>query len=190
MQANISGTFQHVLYRPGEGTLTNLSTCSAGITADPTTLSAVHSSRLSSGYASAVVITNTGTTAASPTLGIYDARDGSKVGVASFVSIAAGGQLNLSVQAIESAANLTPTGGLLHYVIKLESGYSGYLQHLLTNIQQRVVTDMTTACALDGANISSAQANLRGTAVFSSAQLSRNRSCASSTPARAPAPRR
>lgn len=172
VQANITGTFQHVLYRPADGTLTNLSTCSAGITADPALLSAVHSSLLAVGYASAVVITNTGGAAAAPRLGIYDARDGSKVGVATFASIAPGAQLNLSVQAIEAAAVLTPTGGLLHYVIRLENGYTGYLQHLLTNVKSGVVTDMTTACALDGASSAVAQSNLRGTAVFSTAQSS------------------
>lgn len=172
VQANITGTFQHVLWREADGTLTNLSTCSAGITTDPALLSAVHSSLLAVGYASAVVITNTGTTAAAPTLGIYDARDGAKVGVATFAAIAAGAQLNLSVQAIEAAAVMTPTGGLLHYVIRLESGYAGYLQHLLTNVKGGVTTDMTTACALDGVSGAVAQSNLRGTAVFSTAQSS------------------
>lgn len=133
-RTSLSGYFQHVLFRPGDGTLTNLSTCSSGITTDLVNLSGVHSSLLSTGYASAVVVNNTGATAAAPTLGIYEARDNTKVGVATFVPVAPGAQAVLSIQAIESAAGFTPTGGMLHYVIKLEGAFTGYLQHLLTNV--------------------------------------------------------
>ena len=34
MQAQFDGTFQHVLWKPGDGTLTNLSTCGTGVTID------------------------------------------------------------------------------------------------------------------------------------------------------------
>jgi len=37
VQAGFAGTFQHVLYRPADGTLTNLSTCATGIGANAST---------------------------------------------------------------------------------------------------------------------------------------------------------
>ena len=172
MQAGISGYVQHVLYRPADGTLTNLSTCSAGITADQTSLSGVHSSRLGAGFPSSVVVHNSGSTAAAPRLGIYNALDGTKLGVTNFSAIAPGGQLNVSVQAIEASANITPSADVLHYVIKLEGTMTGFLQHLVTNVQAGVVTDMTTACALDGVAAAAALPTVRGAAVFSTAQPS------------------
>src|SRR5262249_21621250 len=58
---DFEGYFQLVLFRPADGTLTNLSTCDTGVTANPGRLSGVHSSLLAAGYPSSVVVTNTGT---------------------------------------------------------------------------------------------------------------------------------
>lgn len=170
VRAGISGYFQHVLYRPGEGALTNLSTCSSGITTTLAIVSGVHSSLLSSGYASAIVVNNTGTVSAAPTLGIYDARNGAQVGIAILAPVAAGAQAVLPIEAIEAAAGFSPPRGMIHYVVKLEGAFTGYLQHRLTNIQAGVVTDMTTACALDGVAPTAAQSDVRTGAVFSTAQ--------------------
>jgi len=152
IQASFPGTFAHVLWRPGGGMLTNLSTCNSIIPAAPTRLVNVHSSLLDYGFPSSVNIVNTGAQAAAPTLGLYDAATGSKLGAATLAQIAAGGAQIISVDAIERAANFTPASVtdhyLNHYVVKLEGAFAGYLQHLLQNLQPGITTDMTTVCPL------------------------------------------
>jgi hypothetical protein len=147
IQPNISGYFQHVLFRPIDGTLTNLSTCAAGVTADPLKLSGVHSSVLQTNFPSTVVVNNTGTAATTAALGIYDARNGNLLGTYTTVSIPANGQVMLSSAMLETATS-APTAGMFHYVIKAQANFTGFLQHLVNNVQARVITDMTTACAL------------------------------------------
>lgn len=170
VDATLSGYFQHVLYRPADGTLTNLSTCGGGVTTDPEKLGGVHSSLLSADFPSSIIINNTGPLPQSPALGVYDARDGTKLGAATVAAIAPGGRAVLTVNQIEAAAGITPTAGLLHYVVRMEGAFTGFLQHLVNNTQARIVTDMTPACRLDGAPIAAAQSPMRGGAVFSTAQ--------------------
>src|SRR5581483_7593986 len=43
VNSGMTGTFQHVLYRPADGTLTNLSTCDTGVTGTLTKVGGVHS---------------------------------------------------------------------------------------------------------------------------------------------------
>ena len=52
-----------MLFRPSDGTLTNLSTCATGVTADATKLAGVHTSLLDYGFPSSIAITNTGSAA-------------------------------------------------------------------------------------------------------------------------------
>jgi hypothetical protein len=116
VDSGFSGFAQHVLWRSADGTLTNLSTCAGGITANATKLSGVHSALLADGYPSSIVVNNTGSTAAPTTLGVYDARDGSKRGTYVTASISAGGALVLPVSTIEAAVG-APTTGMFHYVV-------------------------------------------------------------------------
>jgi hypothetical protein len=145
--STITGFFQNVLFRPADGTLTNLSTCGAGVTATAARLSGVHSSRIS-GFPSSIVVNNTGTAAATYALGIYDARTGVKLGTHTTPSVAAGGQAIVTAAAIEAGIGITPAADMYHYTIKAEGGFSGFMQHLVDNQQAGVVTDMTTACAI------------------------------------------
>src|SRR6185436_10719170 len=64
-----------------------------------------------------------------------------------------------------------PPAGVLHYVVKIEGTFTGFLQHLVTNTQAGVVTDMTTACVMNGV-ASTAVSPLRAGAIFSTAQTS------------------
>lgn len=142
------GYFQHVLYRPGDGTVTNLSTCKGAVSADPRTLIGVHSSLLGAGgFPSTIVVNNTDIAAAKITLGIYDARDGAKLGTYVTDTIAAGGQARVDVGAMEAAARITPTAQY-HYVIKAELTGAGFLQHLVNNQKVGIITDMTTVCLM------------------------------------------
>ncbi|MHB1207239.1 MAG: InlB B-repeat-containing protein, partial [Rhodospirillaceae bacterium] len=149
VEAKFSGFFQHVLWNSGNGTLTNLSTCAAGVTSDPMKLGGVYSSLLSNNYPSQVVINNTGSTALNgPLLSIYDARNGTKLGTYTAANIPPNGQVVVPVATIEAQNNLTPADGMYHYVIKADTPFTGFLQHLVNNLQVGVTTDMTTACGL------------------------------------------
>lgn len=147
VKTGITGYFQHVLWRAADGTLTNLSTCPAGMTASGAKLSGVHSSLFGDTYPSTIAVTNTGAASAPVTLGVYDARDGSKRGTYTTAAIPANGQVMVSMAAIEASVG-APTAGMFHYVILAEDPFTGFLQHLLTNAKAGVITDMTTGCAL------------------------------------------
>lgn len=147
VRTTMNSTTQHVLWKPSDGTLTNLSTCDTGITANTSQVASVHSSVLDYGYPSSVAINNTGASAATGlALGIYDARNGAKLGTYTVASIPANSKLILTVAAIEASARITPTSGMFHYVIKVEGTLTGFLQHLVNNLQAAVTTDMTTVC--------------------------------------------
>ncbi len=170
VRAGFQGYTQHVLYRADDGTLTNLSTCSAGVTADRTILSGVHSSLIAEGFPSSVVINNTASFATSVSLGIYDALTGIKRGTYISPSIPANGQAVVAVTTMEASIGVPPASNMYHYVIKAEGQFDGFLQHLVNNTGQGVITDMTTACALDGSTAVAATSALRLGAVFSTQQ--------------------
>jgi hypothetical protein len=148
IQSSFAGSFQHVLWRTTDGSLTDLSTCDAAPTAAGSTLINVHSSLLANGYPSQVVVFNTGAATANATLGIYDAATGARIGAYSAAGIPANGQVITTVVNMENAAGINP-GSRYHYNIKIEnSGFTGFLQHLVNNQQSGVVTDMTEVCTL------------------------------------------
>ncbi|MBL8644038.1 MAG: hypothetical protein JNK21_08885 [Rhodospirillaceae bacterium] len=153
LQAQMSGYFQHVLYRPADGTLTNLSTCEAGVTNEPGQLINVHSTLLDFGFPSSIVVTNGGSTAATAALGIYDALNGVKLGTYTTGVVQVGGQLVVPVATIQSALGITPNQSQFHYVIRMEGSFSGFLQHLVDNKSRGVITDMTTMCTLPASAI-------------------------------------
>ncbi len=143
------GYFQHVIRRPAQNTLTNASTCSAGVTADPRRLSGVHSDRLGSqGFPSSVVIANTGTASAMVTLRVYDARDGAYLGTYTTSFIAANAQFRATVATIESDLGIVPPAGMNYYVIKAEGPFTGYLQHFVNNSQAGYNANMTSVCEI------------------------------------------
>jgi hypothetical protein len=137
----------HVLYRPSDGTLTNLTTCSAGVIADRSRLIAVHSSLLT-GFPSSIVINNPGSVAASTVLTILDARNGNTLGTYTTAAVPANGHIIVTSAAIEASLGLTPSGDMYHYVVKTDSSFKGFMQHLVTNSQAGVITDMTTVCSV------------------------------------------
>lgn len=170
LNSGITGSFQHVLYRPADGTLTNLSTCATGVTANAAALDGVHSSLLGAGFPSSVVVVNTSATAETVALDVYDARNGNKLGTYTTPSIPAGAEVIADVSAMETAMKLIPSDGMYHYVVKAEVPFTGYLQNLVNNTKVGVITDMTTSCSLNGAASTAATSPLQEGAVFSTAQ--------------------
>ena len=49
---------------------------------------------------------------------------------------------------MEQAASITPSGTMYHYVVKADTAFTGYLQHVVNNVSDQVVTDMTAVCKL------------------------------------------
>lgn len=171
LSPQMSGYAQHVLYRPSDGTLTNLSTCSSGVTANPTQLINVHTSTLDYGFPSTVVINNTGSSTATASLGVYDSLTGAKLGNGNYSTpVTGGGQARVGVAAIEQALGLSASAsGLYHYNIQIEGSFTGFLQHLVTNIRAGVITDMTTECSLNPAT-ATPPSSVRVSSVYSSTQ--------------------
>lgn len=170
VESEFAGYLQHVLWHPKDGTITNLTTCNSGTTTNTTMLNNVHASTLDVGYPSSVIVSNTGAESKSMTLGIYGALDGARLGTYSTPIVAAGGQVILPMKTLEAAAQIEPGSAGAHYVLKAEGAFTGYLQHLVNNLEATVITDMTTVCALDGAPAPPVTSPVRQDMVFSSAQ--------------------
>ena len=147
---SLLGEVQHVLWHASDGTLTNLTTCYSGSRNNASRLGAVHASGIgAAGYPSSIIVANTGKAASAVTLDIANAGDGSKLGSYRTASIPAGGQAILSISAMEAGATpVIDPAGKSHYVVKVASEFSGYLQHVVDNTRVGVVTDMTTTCGL------------------------------------------
>lgn len=150
VHSDIVGYFQHVLYRPQDGTLSNLSTCDTiPISIPIPRASSVHSSLLSAGFPSSIVFYNTGEAAMSAEVGLYDARTGGRLGTYRTPSIAPLGQVTVAVNAMEDAIGVSPGAGMYHYNVKLDNAFTGTMQHLVNNKSAGLITDMTTACPLN-----------------------------------------
>jgi hypothetical protein len=117
------------------------------VIADRSRLIAVHSSLLT-GFPSSIVINNPSAVATSTTLTILDARDGTTLGTYNTPQVPANGHIILASTAIEAAIGVTPSSNMYHYVVKADSGFKGFMQHLVTNSQAGVITDMTTVCSV------------------------------------------
>ena len=83
-------------------------------------------------------------------MSIYDARDGRPVGYYSTpTTLVRGREFSISVKDMELAAGITPTSGMLHYVIGLSPFFRGMLQNVVTNAAGGTSVYMTAACLLN-----------------------------------------
>lgn len=175
IKPEMSGFFQHVLFRPNNNALANLTMCEASTSANATTLINVHSSLLDDGYPSSVAITNTGTRSISVRLGIFDARDGRRLGTYQSSPISANAQAVVTVAEMQAGAGVTPPTNAFHYVIKAESEFTGFLQHLINNQRAGTITDVTAMCAFGALPTPVATEALRYPGpLFSSAQANQS----------------
>ncbi len=150
IRSTFSGYFQHVLWRPADGTLTNLSTCDSTTTSDTRTVIGAHSSLLDNGYPSTLIVHNTGVDPVNIQFTMYDARNGNRLGTFTSGTIDANGQKLLNVSDAEESVfpPFNPASNMYHYVIKADSQFSGYIQLLVDNQAAGVITDMTAVCTL------------------------------------------
>src|SRR5262249_49116075 len=73
------GYMQHVLFDANREVVTNASTCSSGVTADPHRIMNVHNSKLDSSYSSTLVLFNVGGIGNSMNFAVRDPASGSIV---------------------------------------------------------------------------------------------------------------
>ena len=153
LQANFAfaGYFQHVLWDPIGGSLSNLTACDTPLN-NAAALSFVDSSVLAGGnYNSSIVVTNpTSTDISTASLDIFDAN-GTQLG--SYVSgrISAKGSKIIPVLELEQKSGIRPDAAFPQYLVKPKAPFIGTLQHLVVNQQAGgLVTDLTTSCPLSG----------------------------------------
>jgi V8-like Glu-specific endopeptidase len=148
VRPTFAGYMQHALWQVADNSLTNLTNCDTTAITDAKTLMGVHSSLLAQGYPSTVVVYNTGVAAVNISLGIYDARNGNRLGTYTTGTLQPNAQKRATVSAMEAVAAISPQPGMYHYVIKADTNFTGYLQHVMTNTSDNVVTDFTGVCRL------------------------------------------
>ncbi len=148
LRPTFAGYMQHALWQTVDNSLTNLTNCDTTAITDAKVLMGVHSSLLAAGYPSTVVVYNTGVAALDISLGIYDARNGNRIGTYRTGSLQPNAQKRMTVTAMEAAASISPQPGMYHYVIKADTNFTGYLQHVVNNTSDNVVTDLTGVCRL------------------------------------------
>lgn len=168
INATFSGFFQHVVWRPTESILTNLTACDFGIGNEPLSVTSVRSSRISAGYSSTVIVRNAGSAPVAATLTLYDAFNGDRLGAFTTREVPTNGALALDAAALEAGARFVPGANIGHYVVKADATFTGFLQHIVTNHDAGgAIVDMTRQCALDGiargrVTVSAATASARG----------------------------
>ncbi len=148
IRPTFAGYMQHALWQVADNSLSNLTNCDTTAVTDAKVLMGVHSSLLAQGYPSTVVVYNTGVAAVNISLGIYDARNGNRLGTYTTGSLQPNAQKRTTVAAMEAAALISPQPGMYHYVIKADTNFTGYLQHVVNNTSDNVVTDLTGVCRL------------------------------------------
>ena len=144
-----SGFLQHVVWRPGDGTLTNMSTCDDGVTTLPLQLNNIHSKVLTDQYPSTIVVTNTGREAKAYSIRIAHSGTGLFYGRYIGPSVPSMGASQFVSSSLEAAAPFILTTNTAHYNVEEETFFPGFLQHLVLNKRAGVLTDLTTVCRMN-----------------------------------------
>lgn len=145
--STFAGQVQNAIWNPKNGALTNLSVCGYGASTDSANLTNVHTTLLDSTYPSSIVIANTGA-AGTASIDVFDAADGAKIGTWTSAAVSAGGSTTVRVAQIQQDLGWTPGAAQFHLIMKLNSGFSGAISHLVNNLIAGVLTDMTARCSL------------------------------------------
>jgi hypothetical protein len=108
----------------------------------------VNSSAFTGTYPSTLVFYNSAAAAAAASVGVFDAKTGTRLGTYTTPSIAPGAQAVISAAALEAGARITPSASIKEYTVKVENAFTGTVQHMVSNQAAGVLTDMTAACPL------------------------------------------
>ncbi|MGE4062602.1 MAG: S8 family serine peptidase [Rhodospirillaceae bacterium] len=144
------GSAQHVLFNTQSGVISNLTNCGTALPTDNAKqLMNVHSGAVV-GYQSRIRVVNTGAAPAAATLSFYNAGTGTKILDWPTPEIPSGAAFEVPITSLEARLTL-PAGGLDGgngtYNVTL-GGFSGYLQHLVENLEPGALVDMTAKCDL------------------------------------------
>ena len=146
--SSFKGTTQHILFNPQAKVLSNLTHCGSTPSKDAAKiLMNVHSGAFAE-FPSRLRVVNTGVVPATAKLLFYNAGTGAKIFEWSTPEIASGASYEGLVPAIEARVTLPAgamDGGNGYYNVAVE-GFSGYLQHLVENVDPGVLVDMSTKC--------------------------------------------
>ncbi len=146
--STFSGFVQHVLWNQAGASLTNVSGCQNGLSNSVTHMGNIHTS-LINGYPSFIIVHNSGETAANPDLSVYDARDGDFIGSFNLTdSIPAHTTVQVFMSDIVEFFGSEPEAGQNHVNVVLDSGFDGFMQHVVDNEGSGVLTNMSAKCAL------------------------------------------
>jgi hypothetical protein len=142
------GHVQHVLWNPGGGSITNLTGCLNGVSADTRTMINVHTSLVQS-YPSYLVVHNTGATTSPVRLEVQDSRNGLVLG--SYTAVAGLAPLataTVNVSGAIEALGLRPATDQNHVNLVLDPNFTGFAQHLVVNQLAQLISNMTAKCDL------------------------------------------
>lgn len=163
------GSLQHLVWDPELTSLTNYTTCDhppsanaqrepsslhamrVRLSTDPHQLAGVHSTVFAD-YPSTVALTRWEDASAAPAgvpLGIYDGRNGAKLGEYVTPPIAGKGHLDIPVAAIEAALGFSPAPDQHYYVVIAPPSFKGFLQHRMHSGATGATSDLTAACQLN-----------------------------------------
>lgn len=147
VSASFSGFVQHALWNAVGGSLTNLSSCSSDISATGQHLGNVHTSRIS-GYPSTIIVQNTSDQSDTASFDVFDSATGQLVAENYSQVVPANSTWTFTVDEFASDFNFSPLNGQFHVDFVLDSGFTGFAQHLVVNETAGVLTDMTAKCTL------------------------------------------
>jgi hypothetical protein len=108
----------------------------------------VHSSTTDATYRSTIIVHNTGAAPSQAVLVFYRGYDGHGINIYKTPTIPANGSVAVKVSDFETTANFPPPADVKYYNVTLEQPFTGFLQHLVTNRVQGIVSDMTAVCEM------------------------------------------
>jgi subtilisin family serine protease len=149
VDANFKGYIQNIVWNQKGQALTNLTSCPS-TAHDPQTLATnVHTSLISGTYPSQVIVFNSGLSPAIAAFDVLDSQTGIKVG--SFQTSSAiqpNTSFLIDPADVFKTINFTPAPSQFHLNFKLQSGFTGIVQHVVQNNGAGVLTDMSVKCPL------------------------------------------
>lgn len=147
VSATFPGFVQHALWNAVGGSLTNLSSCSSDISATGQHLGNVHTSEVN-GYPSTIIVQNTSDVSDTASFDVFDSATGTLIAENYSQTVPANSTWTFTVAEFANDFNFAPTNNQFHLDFVLDSGFTGFAQHLVVNENAGVLTDMTAKCTL------------------------------------------
>ncbi len=147
ISSDFDGYAQHVLWNPAGGSLTTMSVCDQGASANASFVSNVHTSNITA-YPSQIVLTNTTSLASTATLEVLDSASGNKLGTWTSSVIPANGSIVVAAAKVQADIGFSPSSTQSHMTLKFSGTAPGTIGHYISNIGAGVLTDMTARCVL------------------------------------------